>query len=276
MTCFALLDYDGFICKAYFAEKHGGAYRLLRDLTSSAIRKAKDFFGEEPRVVMAMSSHSWKKDLYPDFKISRKKDPGVKEFRDFVLAEHFDSITLIDGLEADEVVIAISDELTDRGFTKFVVFSDDKDLRYVSELNCKVNLDEQITQSLGTGDEMYEQMLAGDKEDSIKGLPKVGMKTAHKLLQEKGKANLESVIKIYKEKGLSPDECLKNIVLINPMRKIFTPASDRPAYSSFVSEVLENPAKNNDLGTYVAIRQYDYLQQQVSKIYNEGDEQYDK
>ena len=72
-THFALLDYDGFVCKAFFAAMARGeindAENVLLELTNIAIQKAKDFFeSEDVEVFKFMSGHSWKKDLYPEYK----------------------------------------------------------------------------------------------------------------------------------------------------------------------------------------------------------------
>ena len=58
----------------------------------------------------------------------------------------------------------------------------------------------------------------GDKEDDIAGIPKVGEKTAEKLLDMYG-WNVDSVIEIYRDKQVTIDECLKNLLLISPIRK---------------------------------------------------------
>ena len=72
MTIYALLDYDGYICKAFWAShsKKGSdknEYELLDALTTSAIEKAADLFGvsvDEIKPVKVVSGHSWKKDCF--------------------------------------------------------------------------------------------------------------------------------------------------------------------------------------------------------------------
>lgn len=56
-------------------------------------------------------------------------------------------------------------------------------------------------------DFMLHQCLAGDPVDNIKGIPKVGMKTATKLLDEFGH-NWDGVVKAYESKGLTRDDAV--------------------------------------------------------------------
>ena len=66
---------------------------------------------------------------------------------------------------------------------------------------------------------LFCQMLAGDKEDNVEGINKVGMKTADKLLKDKGEYSLKNVIQIYKDKKVPEEECNKQLNLINPIRR---------------------------------------------------------
>ena len=53
----------------------------LLELTNIAIQKAKDFFeSDDVEVFKFMSGHSWKKDLYPEYKAKRKRNAYIRDF----------------------------------------------------------------------------------------------------------------------------------------------------------------------------------------------------
>lgn len=268
-THFALLDYDGFVCKAFFAAMARGeidnAENVLLELTNIAIQKAKDFFGtDDVEVFKFMSGHSWKKDLYPEYKAKRKRNAYIRDFRDYTLASQPD-IFRPERLEADELIILMHDELVEAG-KQVIVFSDDKDLKYYSKLHCGINVEQEIEPTL-SNTELYVQLLAGDKEDCITGIPKVGSKTAVKLLEDE--YTIEKVIQIYKEKDISLDECIKQLVLIIPMAKQFNdnPYDMYTAYSLVVSRQGNYAANNNDAIDRSIEGLVKYVSNKVTEVY---------
>ena len=269
-THFALLDYDGFVCKAFFAAMARGeidnAESVLLELTEIAIQKAKDFFEtEDVEVFKVMSGHSWKKDLYPEYKAKRKRNAYIRDFRDYTLASQPD-IFRPERLEADELIILMHDELVDAG-KQVIVFSDDKDLKYYSKLHCGINVGQEVEPTL-TNNELYVQLLAGDKEDCITGIPKVGKKTAVKLLDNE--YTIEKVIQIYKEKEIDLDECIKQLVLTIPMPKQFNdnPYDMYTAYSLVVSRQGNYSANNNDAIDRSIEGLVKYVSNKVTEVYN--------
>lgn len=219
----ALLDYDGFICKAFYASKKGSkldlvnAQEILDRLTEAAERKTKEFFKtEDIEVLKFITRHSGKKDLVKSYKAQREKDPLLSEFRELNISR--DDVFGKAGYEADDFII----NETLRNPTHTLVFSDDKDIKYYTPNYCKINLEEQpVCQDL---EEMQHlaaaQLLAGDREDNIKGIPGVGMKKALKLLGDD--YSMENVIKHYKDK-LSFEETLDNLFLLLPLDVELTP-----------------------------------------------------
>ena len=261
---FAVLDYDGFICKSFFAaqreEEH--AEIILSDLTDYALEKAKDYFdGEGFYNFKIVSGHSWKKDLYPDYKKNREKDPYVGAYRDYIIDTTM-NIYKPATLEADELCIMIHDYAVEHGH-KCIVFSDDKDLRYSSLVNCKVNLTEQTDI---TYDEkyLYQQMLAGDKEDDIQGIKNIGMKKAEKLLEENG-CNIEGVIKTYIDKQVSKEECLKQLNLIIPMKREFN--SKPHCYDEVCRKLLKTGKLDEFMIKQAQIGQVEYLKNITEAMY---------
>lgn len=247
----ALLDYDGFICKSYYAciardtDDFDEMLDVLNDLESAAINKIDDLT-EVKRVI---SGHSWKKDIYPSYKLGRKRDENLGAYREYVKFRLEDKLTCVPQLEADEVLVMMYHHFDGEA----IVFSDDKDLRYYCPVYCKINITEEISVEDEFLYEQIEQLLAGDSEDGIIGIPKVGMITARKLLNIKGKHNIETVIQVYKEKGIGLDECIKNLVLTIPMYELYV--------DNYKYDLSDSGTMNNILG------QCRFISNKVKEIY---------
>ena len=271
---YALLDYDGYVCKALYAAISSGditeAPRILEELTQSAIDRTHKYFDDLPvEVIKVMSGHSWKKDVYPSYKAKRKKDPRVKEFRDWVL-ETDDSILKVEPLEADEVLVIMHDYLANYSIEDCIVFSDDKDLHYVTLLNCKINTTEEVDIRYDEN-KLFCQMLAGDKEDCVDGINKVGMKTADKLLKEKGEYSLENVIQVYKDKEVLEKECNKQLNLINPIKREFFQDEDKILYDIIGATLINREIPERELLDTLIKYQQEYIAKEVHKIYGKQD-----
>lgn len=270
---YALLDYDGYVCKALYAAISSGdvseAPRILDELTQSAIDKTHRYFDDLPiEVIKVMSGHSWKKDTYLTYKAKRKKDPRVKEFRDWVL-ETDDTILKVEPFEADEVLVIMHDYLANYDVEDCIVFSDDKDLHYVTLLNCKINTTEEVDIRYDEN-KLFCQMLAGDKEDCVDGINKVGMKTADKLLKEKGEYTLENVIQVYKDKEVSEEECNKQLNLINPIKREFFQDEDKMLYDIIGATLINREIPERELLDTLIKYQQEYITKEVHKIYGKN------
>lgn len=220
---YALLDFDGYICKAFYASRKKGCtnsdpFEILDRLINASIRKATEYFsGANIKVIAVVSSHSWKKDAYPQYKATRKKNDELGKFRDEVI-NTYDCIK-IEQLEADEVILILTGYLDLEKYYSNIVFSDDKDLKYYSSLYCKINIDEQIQDVANPENWLnaFAQMLAGDKEDNITGIPKIGMKTALKLLENlEGLPTIKDIVKVYKDKNIPYQDCLNQLAMVIP------------------------------------------------------------
>lgn len=256
MTKYALLDYDGFVCKSFYAAlaRDGSieeAYEVLKDLEYCAHSKAVDYFGtKDIKIVKVMSGHSCKKDIYLSYKEHRNKDEFLGVYRTLV-KEWENDILIVPQLEADDVLVMMYEQHPEDS----IVFSDDKDLRYYCPLYCKLNVTEDINFNSYYINNQLEQMLVGDKEDGIAGVPKVGQKTAEKLLDLNG-YDIKSVVKIYKDKDISRDECMKNLFLVIPICKQYT---DDYHYGFTDTDTI-----NNILG------RFRYINNIIKEVYNEG------
>ena len=269
----AILDFDGYICKSFYANKDDmmdtqKAESILLDLYQSAVTKVKDYFKDRTsptKIIPVVSGHSWKKDIYPSYKRQRKRDEYLGLYREQIINKY--KPVMIETLEADEVIVMLADYLRAIGRDDYVVFSDDKDLRYYTERYCKINITEQIVEQdiMALQYDQYCQMIIGDREDNIQGVPKVGEKTAPKLLNEYG-FTLDGVIRIFKDKGIDIDQTLRDLLLIIPMSDSYLDFTE-PAYR--VANQIINGEKVDMLDVHNSIiSQVQYLNDKVKSIYD--------
>lgn len=272
---YVFLDYDGFICKAWYAHisrnaESASPMELLQLLENSAIEKARDCLDGEIVVIKFISGHSWKKTLYESYKANRRKDPYIGAMRDYVKANDKNVIKLT-SLEADEIIGMLASYLKilqkDSGYHT-IIFSDDKDLHRISEYYCKVNFEEDVTKN-ESNRLYYEQFLAGDKEDNVTGIPKVGYKKAKKLLADNG-YNLDGVIKTYKGMNIDREECAKNLILIDPM--LIEHNTESNYMNDFCKFFLAHPDEElvNQASSCLQVGLIKYMEREVERIYGEG------
>lgn len=222
-TNYALLDYDGFICKSFYAATKNGetdiekAFEILDSLTNTAIDKANNFFDTKCDVLKFVSAHTFKKDIYPDYKAKRTKNELLGDFRDVVVDECCCIKQM--GLEADDLIYS---HLYNGYRDVSLVFSDDKDMVDFSRYLCGINITETPIQ-LTFKDRVKAQTihyLKGDKEDNIAGIPKVGQIKAEMMYEEiinSPSSYWYGLINKYKERGVSLSDCVKNLYLLSPV-----------------------------------------------------------
>lgn len=223
MTNYALLDYDGFICKAFYAATKNGetdiesALAILDNLTETAVSKAQSFFETEVEVCKYVSSHTLKKDFFPSYKAKRKKNDLLGDFRDIIIDVH--DCLKIDGFEADDLIYT---QIADKGQSNCLVFSDDKDMVDFSRYLCGINLTEMLIK-LDSDESLkrqYIHYLKGDKEDNIEGIPQIGETKASKILNNADMSILgfhDFIFGEYKKYGVSFEEAVKNVYLLTPI-----------------------------------------------------------
>ena len=223
-------------------------WALLEELVESAKSKVE----EDAIIKYYISGHTYKKDIYPSYKANRKKDPLLGEFREFIKLYYEDKI-IKDNVEAHDLIV-MDYEFYSKARNP-VVFSDDKDLRYYCKRYCKINLAEEIVEQDEKEMEQHRiiQFLTGDKEDNVQGVYGIGEKKALIELNKLGGVTIENVIRIYKNKGISTDECLKNLILISPM----------------YSEFIENYYYDDVDTIYNIMGLFKYWSKKVREIYDE-------
>ena len=175
-----------------------GVIGMLRKLQA-------DFAGSPVAVVFDAGGHTFRTDLYADYKANR---PPMADDLRIQIQPVFDIVEAmgmpllrIPGVEADDVIGTLATEAT-RAARRVIVSTGDKDLaQLVSEHVTLVNtmtettLDRDgVVAKHGVPPERIVDYLAlmGDTSDNIPGVPKVGPKTAAKWLTEYG--SLDEVI----------------------------------------------------------------------------------
>lgn len=260
---YALLDYDGFVCKAYYAtiarqsDDIGKMFDILDELTVAATQKAELLSTDgKVQIIKYMSGHTFKKDLYPSYKIGRKRDERLGVFRDLVKEEFRTQLNINELLEADDLIIADYEYYTNAK-QECIVFSDDKDLRYYCPKYCKINFMETPELEEDNEKEIFIQMLAGDREDNIKGVPNIGAAKAKKILDKEG-YTFESVIKVYRDNNVDIDNCMRDIMLVLPLCRRFTDNYLR---------ILNNNREQTLENIYSRL---EYLSRTIKEVYNNG------
>ncbi|MBL8563706.1 MAG: DNA polymerase I [Gemmobacter sp.] len=150
-------------------------------------------------VIFDHSSHTFRNDLYPEYKANRPElpedlRPQFPLTRDATRAFNIACIET-EGFEADDIIATLSCQARDAG-GRVTIISSDKDLMQLigdgvvmfdAMKNKTIDRDE-VIEKFGVGPERVVdvQSLAGDSVDNVPGAPGIGIKTAALLIQEYG------------------------------------------------------------------------------------------
>lgn len=209
-----LVDYDGIICKAFYAALAEDALDKAEGILIRIVSEIKHAYPKSPLFLIA-SKQSYKKTLYPTYKAKRSKNKLLKVFKDYII-QNYEGIT-IPTFEADDIIILLKDcfELV-RPNREVIIISDDKDMHNLHNKCAKIKEPKKLLEF--NPNVFFEQLLKGDKEDNVKGIPNIGSKRAAKLLQEEGgQCTIATIARIYKKLGQSIDNAIENINLIMPL-----------------------------------------------------------
>lgn len=129
------------------------------------------------------SKTSIRRDLVETYKSNRPDTPEwYKQWAPIIedrLISKWNFIRSVDGYEADDMIAAAAAQLTD----SWVICGVDKDLKQIpgNHFNYNKQIFSHVTLEEGKRS-LAIQLLMGDSTDGIKGIPKVGPKTAEKIL----------------------------------------------------------------------------------------------
>ena len=167
-------------------------FKLLRDQSG-------DMRPTHFAVIFDASSHTFRNDMYPQYKANRSETPEdlIPQFpltRDATRAFGVQSIEM-EGFEADDLIATYADQADALG-ARVTIVSSDKDLmQLVTERTIMYDTmkdrkigPEGVVEKFGMGPEhvINIQALAGDSVDNVPGVPGIGVKTAALLLTEYG------------------------------------------------------------------------------------------
>ena len=209
-----LVDGSGYIFRAYHrlppltnvrGEPVGAVYGYTTMLWKLADALHKADGPTHMAVVLDKGSHTFRNDLYDQYKAHRPPAPEdlVPQFPMIRDATRAFSLPCIEeaGLEADDIIASYAKAALAAGWDVTIV-SSDKDLMQLigpgldmlDTMNNRRLGPEHVVEKFGVGPEKLGDVLAlmGDSADNVPGVPGIGPKTAAKLVLEHG--NLEAVL----------------------------------------------------------------------------------
>ncbi|MEO3413601.1 DNA polymerase I [Roseovarius sp. CAU 1744] len=210
-----LIDGSAFIFRAYHAlppltrKSDGLPIGAVSGFCNMLQKYVADNTGSEApthvAVIFDKGSHTFRNDLYPDYKANREAMP--EDLRPQIpltraATEAFNiACKEIEGFEADDIIATLALQARDAG-GRVTIISSDKDLMQlvgggVEMLDAMKNRridSEGVEEKFGVGpDRVVDvQALAGDSVDNVPGAPGIGIKTAALLINEFG--DLETLL----------------------------------------------------------------------------------
>lgn len=170
-------------------------WKLLQDARNTSVGVTPSHFA----VIFDYSSHTFRNELYPEYKANRDAPPEDLRPQFGLIREATRAFNLpcieMDGYEADDIIAAYAAKAEEVG-AKTTIISSDKDLMqlvtehvdmYDSMKDKQIGIAE-VFEKFGVHPEkMIDlQALTGDSTDNIPGVPGIGPKTAAQLLSEYG------------------------------------------------------------------------------------------
>lgn len=179
-------------------------------------------------------SNNFRKTLFPSYKANRKykETPPLLSFARNYMVKEFNAF-VAQGVETDDAIVATYYQWLESPFFNpeedaIFIASQDKDFQQVP---CALfdtyhsRLELRIILETGANRFFYKQMLMGDKSDGIVGIPKVGVKTAEKILGDdllqSEYSLMRKVFKKYKEvyKSKARQKFVENYTMLRMIRK---------------------------------------------------------
>ncbi len=203
MATLTLIDTFGFLFKNYYAlekanlkNKEGFPTGMLTGFMNFIASLGKEF--PTDYIAFAIDSeHSFRKELYKDYKANRKEAPDALKLQlpiaiDLIEKMGFKMIK-IDGFESDDIIASLAKKASQKGI-KVKIISSDKDMYQLLDENISIydpSKKKEITkkecfEKFGVYPQNFIdfQALVGDSSDNIPGVKGVGVKTAAKLINE--------------------------------------------------------------------------------------------
>ena len=199
-----LIDGSGYIFRAFFAlppmtRPDGTPVNAVFGFATMLFRLLLDYPEDDIVVVFDASAHSFRNDLYADYKANRDAPPPELTPQFPLVREAARAFSLpvveLEGYEADDLIASYAAKAREAG-EEVLVVSSDKDLMQLvgdgvamwDPMKQKNIGREEVIERFGVGPELVRDALAliGDTSDNVPGVPGIGPKTAAQLLQEYG------------------------------------------------------------------------------------------
>lgn len=205
-----LVDGSGFIFRAFHAlppmsNPEGVPVNAVYGFTNMLTRLLRDHVGTHLAVIFDAGRHTFRNDLYPQYKAHRPEAPEdlrpqFSLIRDATAAFNVPSIEL-PGWEADDLIASYARAVVEAG-GRCTIVSSDKDLmqlirpgvELLDPMKQKPIRDAEVEAKFGVRpDQVVDvQALMGDSTDNVPGVPGIGAKGAAQLVKEHG--SLEAIL----------------------------------------------------------------------------------
>jgi DNA polymerase-1 len=204
-----LIDGSAFIFRAYHAlppltrKSDGLPVGAVSGFCNMLFRYIEDNAGPDApthaAVIFDKGSHTFRNDLYPDYKANRDAmpedlRPQIPLTRQATIAFNI-ACKELEGFEADDIIATLACQARDAG-GRVTIISSDKDLMQLvgdgvemldAMKNARIGVEGVAAKFGVTPDKVVDvQALAGDSTDNVPGAPGIGIKTAAQLINEFG------------------------------------------------------------------------------------------
>lgn len=175
--------------KGTFTEDDVGLY--FHKVLDSVIGFAKSY-GQLIFANEGKGSLDWRRSIFPDYKANRKHDDTYQIFKDHLgdvetLLSYFPSKMIsVDGAEADDVMYGLATYFADNG-EDVMVITGDRDIAQLVNYSDKIKVYSPTLRIFREKQPnlILEKAIVGDPSDNIPGIPRVGIKTFQKALEDK-------------------------------------------------------------------------------------------
>lgn len=267
-----LVDGNNFLYRAYYStiragmtnsnKEPTGAVRVYINMLNKLLKK---YPGASLAVVFDAHGPSFRKELYPEYKATRKPMPDdlkkqLPWIRRYIEASGYPLIE-VPGVEADDVLGSYAVSAEEQGIS-LIIESGDKDLAQLVARNVRIEdtmngvvLDRSgVIEKFGVPPELIRDFLTlkGDKVDNVPGMTGIGDKSAQAVLNSIGDLDavmehLDDVEKLkFRGAGTFKDRFLKEIEKIRLSRVLVTIKTDVPLpvpLTVLASPNIPNPEK---------------------------------
>ncbi|MFO8056042.1 MAG: DNA polymerase I [bacterium] len=208
-----LLDASSYAFRAYHATLRQGLSNskgIPTGATMTFVNMLMKLIREENpthiAVIWDAPGKTFRHEKFPQYKAQRAEMPSELGIQIGHMRQIVDALNLpsreLEGYEADDVIGAVSEKARSRGY-EVVIVTGDKDLtqlvgphvRLLDTMKDHWTDESKVKEKYGVGPDKVPDVLGlmGDSSDNIPGVPKIGEKTAIKLMSEYG--DMESVLK---------------------------------------------------------------------------------